>query len=166
MLIFLCFREYESKIDFNKVYQKLRPPTNKQLDRVTDYADKFYDYYQKTSVTTIGESKFDDFELFELLSEDFFEECLLSVYDELEEFNEELASDLINNEFDVSQSLPQANNQMINLNESLARSRLISSRSRASSRSSQRNDSLNKSRRSSTYSSFDSNNDSLTTISN
>jgi len=58
--------EYESKIDFNKVYKELRRPNEKQLNRVIDYANKFYDYNQKTSVTTIGKSKFDDFELFEL----------------------------------------------------------------------------------------------------
>ena len=58
--------EYESKIDFNNVYKELRRPNEKQMNRVIDYANKFYDYNQKTSVTTVGKSKFDDFELFEL----------------------------------------------------------------------------------------------------
>ena len=58
--------EFESKIDFNKVYKELRRPNEKQINRVIDYANNFYDYNQKTSVTTVGKSKFDDFELFEL----------------------------------------------------------------------------------------------------
>ena len=58
--------EYESKIDFDKVYKELRRPNVKQMSRVIDYAHKFDDFNEKTSVTTIGNSKFDDFELFEL----------------------------------------------------------------------------------------------------
>ena len=58
--------QYEAKIDFNKIYKELRHPNVKQLNRVLDYAHKFRDYTEKTSVTTIGRSQFDDFELFEL----------------------------------------------------------------------------------------------------
>jgi hypothetical protein len=66
LLVFIMNREYEAKIDFDKVYKPLNHPSANQLERVMAYSRQFYDYIQKTSVTTIGESKFDDFELFEL----------------------------------------------------------------------------------------------------
>jgi hypothetical protein len=44
----------------------LKPPSVEQLKRVIDYSNKFKDFIEKTSITTIGESKFDDFELFEM----------------------------------------------------------------------------------------------------
>jgi len=54
-----------NEIGQEDMFKSLNKPNEAQLRRVLDYADKFADYSQKTSVTTIGDSQFDDFELFE-----------------------------------------------------------------------------------------------------
>ena len=38
------------------------------MSRVLDYSKKFADYNKKSSVTVVGESKFNDFDLFETYS--------------------------------------------------------------------------------------------------
>lgn len=90
---------YESKVKYEDMFIKLNRPTDHQLKRVLDYANKFADYSQKTSVTTIGDSQFDDFELFEYISNELFDEYFGSIYDELEHINDELAANMIDNEF-------------------------------------------------------------------
>lgn len=57
--------QYETKVTYEDTFLELNPPSDGQLQRVLTYAKNFADYSQKTSVTKIGESKFDDFELFE-----------------------------------------------------------------------------------------------------
>jgi len=46
-------------------FLKLNSPTEYQLRRVLEYANKFAEYSKKSSVTEIGETEFDDFQLFE-----------------------------------------------------------------------------------------------------
>lgn len=89
------------------------------------------------------------------LSEELFAECLASIHEELDSFNQELANDMINNEFGVENDPRELNNSL--------------DESRSSPRQRSRPGSVIRSRAQSTnttYSSFDSNNDSLTTISN
>lgn len=59
-------RDEDEIINLDKVYKPLRHPTLDQLKRVVDYSDKFADYNRLTSITRIGDSEFDDFDLFEL----------------------------------------------------------------------------------------------------
>lgn len=62
----LIMREYDTSVSMDKVYKQLAKPTVKQMERVMNYASSFANYYQKTSTTSIGASKFDDYDLFEL----------------------------------------------------------------------------------------------------
>jgi hypothetical protein len=97
----------------------------------------------------------------------------MSVYEDLEDFNQELASNMINNEFDEShEDAKDVVHNAVELNESMSphqqRSRLNSSPRSLKSplrASFQKNVNMQASANS-TYSSFDSNNDSFTTISN
>lgn len=59
-------KEPDVSINYNQVYRPLKHPTLEQLKRVVNYAERFAHYNEKTSITRIGESRFDDFELFEM----------------------------------------------------------------------------------------------------
>jgi hypothetical protein len=107
------------------------------------------------------------------LSDDFFDECLLSVYEDLEEFNQELASNLINNEFDASHDDNKDVAHNVELNESVSQISRVNSSPGSPNKSpirrnlSQKNPNLQAlASANTTYSSFESNNDSFTTISN
>ena len=60
-------RETESNaaagISVINTQRNLRPPSDKQLRRVQESADAYADYVRKTSVTTIGRTDYDDFNL-------------------------------------------------------------------------------------------------------
>ena len=72
-------KEYETQIDVNTLYRNTNKPRSEQLNRILEYAKKFADYNDKTSVTVIGQSKFNDFELFEsYVYNDFI--ILVSIY--------------------------------------------------------------------------------------
>jgi len=59
-------RDYEpDKLSYEDSLLKLNRPTEAQLKRTLEYAKNFADYSKNSSVTEIGESKFDDFQLFE-----------------------------------------------------------------------------------------------------
>lgn len=57
--------EEQPQIEYNMIYKKLRHPNLDQLRRVVNYAERFADYSEKTSITQIGHNQFDDLELFE-----------------------------------------------------------------------------------------------------
>lgn len=76
----------------------LRRPNIDQLKRVVNYAQRFSDYNDKTSITRIGNTRFDDFELFEQLSGEIFEQCFAEVVDEVESINSELTTNLVKGE--------------------------------------------------------------------
>lgn len=59
-------KEEETQVDYEKyIYRPLRRPNLEQLKRVVTYSQRFADYNDKTSITKIGNTRFDDFELFE-----------------------------------------------------------------------------------------------------
>jgi len=62
---FFC-REIETKIDIGSIFRNLKKPKDFQLRRVLDCSKNSAEYNRNTSLTVIGDSKFDDFELFEL----------------------------------------------------------------------------------------------------
>ncbi|CAF0890421.1 unnamed protein product [Brachionus calyciflorus] len=96
--------DFESKVTFNQVYKPLNGPSLDQLKRVVKYAEDFDTYNKKTSITQIGDTRFDDFELFEMLSNDLFEDLFESVYSEIENVNDLVARNLIENEFELEKS--------------------------------------------------------------
>ncbi|RNA29862.1 hypothetical protein BpHYR1_029459 [Brachionus plicatilis] len=111
-------KDLECPVTFNKVYKPLNGPNLDQLKRVVKYAEDFENYNKKTSITRIGDSEFDDFELFEILSNDLFEEIFESIYGEIENVNGEVAQNLLNNEFESEiQDENSKKNNNLSLNE-------------------------------------------------
>jgi hypothetical protein len=93
--------EEDNDIHYENIYHQLKPPPINRLSAVIDYSQKFDEFNQKINVTSIGNKKYDDFELFEELSEELFDTYLKSIYNELDDVNNELTNYLVNAELSI-----------------------------------------------------------------